>query len=211
MYTQNRCCCGNSSNSNPIYVTRTIPVGIGITGPAGPIGPTGATGVQGIQGVTGPQGVQGVTGPTGSTGATGAVGATGATGATGSVEAVAGFASASAVNAQPVLSATAQAPTGQSDIVLSTANNNVVLSAGTYVIDYGATATGTGATVPSISLTINGTQVALTLHTSEAGSTTTLSGQYVVTVADASTVALTTTASADVTYTNSYMNIEKID
>ena len=147
----------------------------GVTGPIGPTGPagapTGATGAKGNTGVTGPTGATGAgtTGATGGTGATGVtgptgatgVGATGVTGATGSSTpfSVASFyILASPTSGNPNVSVTGSTgfnfdtPTspviGASGPNVSYSNGLFSVATGVYILDYGASITGTTGATP---------------------------------------------------------------
>ena len=184
----------------------------GLTGPTGPIGPQGIQGVAGEIGPTGPQGPTGPTGPTGATGLTGATGPTGPTGPAGETptNAVSLFEVPTATNVQPVLAQTATSPTGQTDIVLNTTNNNIELGAGSYLVRYGTTAESQGVDITSISLTVNGVVVPSTTRTGNANENTVLTGEYLVTSAGGTTIGLETALDATNTYTNTYLVVQKI-
>ena len=187
------------------------PIGLtGATGPQGPIGLTGATGPQGEVGPVGPQGPQGIQGDVGPAGPQGPIGPQGPAGADATTS-IALFTAPTATGVEPTLALTTEAPAGQTDIVLDATTNEVTLTAGTYSIRYFTTATSTDTTVPSISLTENGTEIASTERTGIATSTTNLSGEYLLTVAEGDTVGIETTNSTGTTYENTQLIIQKVD
>lgn len=201
----------------------TGPIGAtGAVGPTGPTGPTGLTGSIGATGPTGPIGATGSvgatgptgpTGPTGETGPTGAIGPTGPTGPAGenAVTTALYLTSATATNSEPTFESTAEYPTSQTDITLSENNTQATLTAGSYIIDYGTTAVSTGSTAPSISLTVGSNPDSITTRAGVAGTTSSLNGSYLLNATDTTTVQLTTTQSADITYNNSYLLIRKLN
>lgn len=126
------------------------------------------------------------------------------------VLAVAQFDGATATNTPIVLTETISAPTGQTNILLNTANNNVNVTPGTYLIRYGSTATSTSTTVPSLTLAFNGTGDSSTTRTGVANGTTTINGEYVEVFDNAGTIGLNSNQSADVTYDNNYLIIQKL-
>jgi len=230
------CCCGersfppypqnNSSFDRIIFTNNQGPQGIpgpqgpagpqGATGPQGPIGLTGATGPQGpigLTGATGPQGPIGATGPVGPIGPQGEQGPIGPQGPAGedATTSIALFNSPLSSDAQPILTLLTEAPVDQTDIVLDTTENEVTLTAGTYFITYSTNSQSSGTTVPSIALTENGAIIPITERLGSANASNTLSGQYVLTVADGETVGLATTTATDVTYTNTLLTIQKVD
>lgn len=142
-------------------------------------------------GVTGPQGPQGPAGAP-------------------AISVAAQFVAPPATDEDLVLSTFASYPATQTDIVLDATNNNVVLTAGTYLIRYGTVATNTGVTFPTISLSFNGIINPITTRTGATNATSTLSGDLLITVLPGTTVGLETTNGADITYTNSYLLIEKL-
>lgn len=211
----------------------------GPVGPQGPQGIQGLTGATGATGATGPQGPIGPAGPQGETGATGPVGPQGETGATGPVgpagpvgpqgpqgpigpqgpagpagadatNVVALFTAPTATGVEPVLAETAEVPAGQTDIVLDTTTNDVTLTAGTYLVGYSTTATSTGTTVPTISLTQNGTVIAGTTRSGTATTTENLFGQHLIVTSEGDTVGIETTNSTETTYDNTQLLIQKL-
>ncbi|MBO4412575.1 MAG: hypothetical protein J5779_01000 [Clostridia bacterium] len=142
-------------------------------------------------GVSGPQGPQGPAGAP-------------------AISVAAEFIAPAATNEDLVLTAFTSYPGTQTSIVLNSTNNNVELTGGTYLIRYGTVATNTGATLPTISLTFNGVVYPITTRTGAANATNTLSGDLLITVLPGTTVGLETTNSAEITYTNSYLIIEKL-
>lgn len=203
-------------------VGATGPTGpIGLTGPTGPTGPIGATGEIGPTGPTGPQGIQGLTGetgptgPIGLTGATGEIGPTGPTGPTGPAgtpvaTTLALFNAPTATDTQPVLAEGGESPAGQTDIELITTDNNVELTAGTYLIRYGTTAESQGGDETAISLTVDDVVVTSTTRTGNANENTVLIGEYILVATDGTTVGVETAQSASNTYTNTYLVIQKL-
>ena len=145
-----------------------------------------------------------VVGPTGPTGPTGPAG-------TSSENIVAFFTSALATNVDPVLTETAETPAGQTDIVLDAITNQVLLSAGDYLIRFGTTAESQGSDLASISLTVNGIIVPITTRTGNANENTVLTGEYLISAADATAIGLSTTLNEDTTYTNTYLTIQQMN
>lgn len=240
-FNNDNCCCNrplyfrpNQQGGNNIdrIIFTSIPGPVGPQGPQGPVGATGATGPQGpigLTGATGPVGPQGPQGPAGATGATGPAGPVGPQGPQGpqgiqgpiGPEGPAGadatiiaslLTAPDATGTEPVLAQSTTTPTGQTDIVLNTANNNVELTAGTYSIRYGTNATSTTETaIPSISLAINGTTDALTTRLGTPNTTSSISGDYLYTATAGDTIGLDTTEDASITYSNNYLLIQKLD
>ncbi len=126
------------------------------------------------------------------------------------VLAVAQFDGVTATNTPIVLTETISAPAGQTNILLNTANNNVNVTPGTYLIRYGSTATSTSTTVPSLTLAFNGTGDSSTTRTGVANGTSTINGEYVEVFDNAGTIGLNSNQSADVTYDNNYLIIQKL-
>lgn len=176
----------------------------GITGPTGPQGPTGPIGPTGPAGTgVGPTGPTGATGPTGPTGATGPAG-------TDATVAAATFSAIGAANTPLTLAVGNEYPAAQTDIVLDGAENNIDLTAGSYLVSYGTVGTAAGATTPSITLSVNGSDVAATTKTGAATSTTGLNGVYIVNLPADGTIGLTTTQDTQVTYAGTYLTIQKL-
>lgn len=127
----------------------------GFTGPTGPTGPTGLIGDPGAIGATGPAGTTGPTGPTGPTGAIGPAGAQGATGISGAASTFFDYAGLYTVTTQaiPIGGALVTfenqsspfSPNGS--FTQSNSSTLLINSAGTYVIDYMATISGTAASL----------------------------------------------------------------
>lgn len=175
----------------------------GITGPTGPAGPTGATGP------TGPQGPIGLTGATGATGPTGPTGATGPAGEPATVSS-ASFVATGAAGSELTLTLSSEYPASQTDIVLDGAENNIDLTAGSYLVSYGTIGTTTDGNLPTISLEVNDVVVAPTTKTGITTTTTTLNGVYIVNLPADGTIGLNTTQNANITYTGTYLTIQKL-
>lgn len=210
---------GGSNVDRIIFTGITGPTGpqgpIGPAGPQGPIGPTGLTGLTGPTGPTGPAGPTGPIGPTGLTGPTGPTGATGPTGPTGPAGetptvSAATFSATGAADAPLTLSAETEYPTAQTDIVLDGTDNNIDLTAGSYIVSYGTIGTTTDTNAPSISLTVNGTPVPSSTRTGVANGTTGLNGVYIVNLPADGTLGLAVTQNAAITYDDSYLTIQKL-
>lgn len=161
----------------------------GATGPQGPIGLTGATGPQGPQGIQGevgptgpqgeqgPQGIQGEVGPAGPQGIQGPVGPQGPIGPEGPqgpAGTIASFGSFYQEGTQTVtndsfpLNTTSQV----SNITIDPTTGEVsLLNIGTYKVDYGVYSTDAAAT-DTVSLFLNGTEIAGTEQTLENASMT---------------------------------------
>lgn len=191
-------CCDEPSQIE--YVCRQGPRGPrGFTGPQGPQGPRGLMGVQGPTGATGatgavgpqgPAGAVGPQGPQGETGATGAVGPQGPAGAVGpqgpqgetgatGPQGPAGQSNAlyASSGAQTNIATTAIIPVAQTTATpLNTSTisgQSVSLNSGYYLVNFGATGTGTdGTEIPfSIQLYANGTPIANEIVTDAASNT----------------------------------------
>lgn len=220
-------CCNNNHNNNccrPIFPWRDVWQGretgriiftnnTGPTGPQGIPGPQGVPGAIGPTGPAGPQGVPGAIGPTGPVGPIGPQGIQGPTGPTGpagedGVAVVGFFTATTSTTADPVLATTNVYPAGETDIVLNTEDNNLNLTAGTYLINYGTTATATTAE-PTISLIVNGIMEDGSTRMGMTGMTSTISGSYLLTFEDVGTLRLTTTLNG-ITYNNTYLIIQKL-
>ena len=178
---------------------------IGLTGPAGPQGPTGATGAQGPQGIPGPTGATGATGPQGPIGLTGATGPTGPQGPQGiqgeigpvgpqgpqgevgpqgpaGTTTAASFGSFYTDATQTVTNDSFPLTTtlSSSNMTLDTTTGVVTLNnAGTYLVEYGVYSTDAAAT-DTVSIFLNGTEVAGTQRTLENNTIT--SGSAIITV-----------------------------
>ncbi len=206
-FNQNFSCCNRPNLPQPpfgqgggVNVDRIIFTGI--TGPTGPIGPTGPQGPAGV-GTVGPTGPTGATGPTGPTGATGPAG-------TPATVAVASFSATGGAGAALTLAAGNEYPAGQTDITLDTTDNNVDLTAGSYLVSYGTIGTTGDTTTPSITLSVDGSDVGATTKTGAASTTTGLNGIYIVNLTTDGTVGLTVTQNASVTYSGTYLTIQKL-
>ena len=197
----------NNNVDRIIFTSIPGPVGpqgpIGLTGPQGPIGPTGATGAtgpqgpigltgatgpqgpQGIQGETGPQGPIGLTGPAGPTGPQGPqgeVGPTGPQGPAGPAGTIASYGSFYTDTTQTVTndSFTLTTTLSSSNMTVDTTTGVVTLNnAGTYLVEYGVYSTDAAAT-DTVSIFLNGTEVAGTERTLTNNTTT--SGSAIITV-----------------------------
>ena len=144
-------------------------------------------------GVTGPQGPQGPAG-------------------TPAISVAAEFVAPAATNEDVVLTTFNLYPASETDITLDTTNNNVVLSAGTYLVSYGTNATLADVikspAIASISLTINGMENGMTTRIeSDTGS---MSGEILITVINGTTIGLSTLNSENLTYSNTYLIIKKL-
>ena len=134
----------------------------GPTGPQGAQGPTGAQGVQGIEGPTGPQGPQGpqgIQGPTGPTGPTGPQGEA-------AEPLVTAYSSKYQQNTQSyTLTANTVTPvtlstSGPNGNVINTTPNKLTISeAGVYKIDYFFLGTSNAATVLTLQVRKNDTEI----------------------------------------------------
>ncbi len=175
----------------------------GITGPTGPQGPAGP------QGPIGPTGLTGLTGPTGPTGATGPTGPTGPAGTTPTISA-ATFSATGAANAPLTLAVGGEYPADQTDIVLDGADNNIDLTAGSYLVSYGTIGTTTDTNTPSITLVVNGANVQASTKTGIANGTTSLNGVYIVNLPADGTLGLAVTQNTAITYNGSYLTIQKL-
>ena len=189
---------------------------VGATGPTGPQGFQGVAGEVGPTGPTGPTGPIGLTGeigPTGPTGPTGETGPTGPTGPAGTAAAItiAQFTAPTTTGTELVLAESTESPAGQTEIVLNTTDNDVELTAGTYLIRYGTNATSTVVTsVPSISLEINGVANAETTRFGVGGTTSSVNGDYLYTATAGDTISLAVNESTDITYDNNYLIIQEV-
>ena len=201
----NNGCCNNNLNNccnrpyNPFWrnnnnvdriIFTSIPGPVGPQGPAGPqgpIGPTGATGAQGpqgIQGETGPQGPIGLTGPAGPQGPIGLTGATGPQGPVGpaGTATVASYGSFYTDTTQTVTNDSFPLTTtlaSSNTTVDSTTGIVTLANAGTYLVEYGVYSTDATAT-DTVSIFLNGTEVAGTERTLTNNTTT--SGSAIITV-----------------------------
>ena len=169
----------------------------GITGPTGPQGPAGLTGAQGP---TGPTGATGPTGPTGPTGATGVAGLT-----------TAYLTSTNAKNADPIFIRTSEYPFDQNAIVLNGAGTEVTITAGSYIIEYGATADSKDGTAPTLALSFNGNVEAITTRTGKSNEMSDLHGVHMHVTQLQDKLMLKTATSAQLTYNNVYLLIRKLD
>ncbi len=179
--------CDDNCNKN----NWKLPTGCFILGPTGPTGPTG------------PAGSASLTGPTGPTGPAGEAGVS-------AISTAGSYFSDSANNNQPILSQISIYPNNQSFINLNRQANKIELVGGMYLITYGTNAESTGTIVPSISLSINDTE---NLNTKRKGATnaiTDLSGQLLLEAPESISVAISTTADTSITYSNSYLTIQKL-
>lgn len=149
---------------------------IGPQGPAGATGATGATGPQGEVGPQGPQGIQGVPGPQGPQGETGPQGPAGPAGT------IASYGSFYTDSTQVVTNDSFPLTTtlSSSNMTLDTTTGIVTLSnAGTYLVEYGVYSTDATAT-DTVSIFLNGVEVAGTQRTLTNNTTT--SGSAIITV-----------------------------
>ncbi len=192
------------------------PVGAtGDIGPTGPTGPTGATGPQGEIGPTGPIGPTGLTGDVGPTGPQGEIGPTGPTGPAGTATA-ASFGSFYTDTTQTVTNDSFPLTTtlSSSNVTVDTTTGIVTLAnAGTYLVEYGVYATDATAT-DTVSIFLNGTEVAGTQRTLENNTTT--NGSAIITVPTAtSTLNIQINSAGAVTFTDAtgiegYLTITQI-
>ena len=194
------CCNHNNNHHNdcclrPIPTTPTNGNGIdriiftGITGPQGPQGIPGPVGPQGPQGIPGPTGATGATGPQGPQGEVGPQGPQGLTGATGpqgpqgevGPQGPAGTAVLASYGS--FFTDTTQTVTNSSfPLTTTSSSNNITLdtttgiatlaNAGTYKVDYGVFAIDASGT-DTVSIFLNGTEVAGTQRTIENNTMTT--------------------------------------
>mgnify|MGYP000042571575 CR=1 FL=1 len=142
------CCCGCGSGgyvpNEPFFCPRLQ--AYVVRGPRGATGPQGPQGPLGLQGATGATGSTGPTGPTGATGATGVTGPTGPTGPTGESGAVANNANFSRVASDSVavnndITLTVDNVNNGTAITHDDGSATITLTAGTYLINWMATAT----------------------------------------------------------------------
>ncbi len=196
-FNQNFSCCNRPILPQPpfgqgggVNVDRIIFTGI--TGPTGPIGPTG------------PQGpASTIVGPTGPTGATGPAG-------TPATVAAATFSATGAAGSPLTLTVGNDYPADQTDIVLNGAANNINLTAGSYLVSYGTVATAGDTNVPTITLSVNGSDVAASTKTGVGNATTGLNGVYIVNLPADGTLGLTVAQNAQLTYNGSYLTVQKL-
>lgn len=203
------CCCQTRYVTGPVGPTGQIgPVGptgaTGVAGPTGVTGPTGPTGPAGasIVGPTGPTGPTGVTGPTGPTGETGATGATGATGVVEPIDSL----FTNNLETQTVTAGSTldlgSATTILGDGITFTSPNTIGLEPGTYYISFDSVASNTeDAGEVGTTFYLDGVAVANTAKYLPASTiTSNLTNQYLVTVAEATTL----TVVNDSTVSNDY-------
>ena len=207
------CCCGCGSGgyvpNEPFFCPRLQ--AYVVRGPRGATGPQGPQGPLGLQGATGATGSTGPTGPTGATGATGVTGPTGPTGPTGESGAVANNANFSRVASDSVavnndITLTVDNVNNGTAITHDDGSATITLTAGTYLINWMATATIAVANTPAVlSLTLNGTTDANTTSSNagDANALVTLGGSQVITAQNATTITLRNTG----TQTTSYQNV----
>lgn len=157
---------------------------------AGAIGPTGPTGP------TGPRGLPGVTGPTGPTGPTGATGATG----TGGLTAFGGRYNNTAEALSLVAATPMQIPAAialPAVQVTETGNNSITTEeAGIYEITYMVIGSSPISTTFTLSVRVNGTDLAGTQSVREAAANTvyTFSGNTIAELASGDVIDLAVTA-----------------
>ena len=210
---------GPAGPQGPTGATGPIgPIGpTGPTGATGPIGPVGPTGPQGPIGETGPAGPVGPVGPTGATGATGPAGPAGPTGATGP-EGPAGASLLSAFT-NPTATVVTAASIPLNDVVnfneesvSHTAGSPIVtLTAGNYLIIYGANATSDTPLTAELSLQSDGTEVdTVTATIVEANDIVNLKGQIVLVLADTTDIQLVNTGDGDTTFTGTDLIVQEI-
>jgi len=199
----------------------------GIQGPIGATGPIGPTGLTGTTGATGPTGPAGEIGPTGPIGLTGDVGPTGPTGPQGEIgptgptgpagtSTAASFGSFYTDSTQTVTNDSFPLTTtlSSSNTTIDTATGIVTLAnAGTYLVEYGVYATDATAT-DTVSIFLNGTEVAGTQRTLENNTTT--NGSAIIGVPTAtSTLNIQINSTGAVTFTDAsgvegYLTITQI-
>ena len=159
------------------------PIGLtGATGPQGPAGATGATGPAGPQGETGPQGPQGIQGETGPVGPQGPQGEVGPQGPAGPPGTTASFGSFYTDTTQTVTNDSFPLTTtlSSSNMTLDPTTGVITLTnSGTYLVEYGVYATDATAT-DTVSIFLNGAEVAGTQRTLENNTMTT--GSAIITV-----------------------------
>jgi hypothetical protein len=123
---------------------------------------------------------------------------------------VAFFTASTATNEQPNLVLTAESPTGQTDIVLVLADNNVKLTEGDYLIRFGTTTVNKSNDIGTIVLLINGAQISITSRVGSANDTVVLTSEYLYHASADDTVGLLTALSSNISYLNTYLTIEKL-
>ncbi len=211
--TGNTGATGVTGNTGP-----TGPMGLSITGPTGPTGATGVTGSTGPTGPTGPTGlsITGPTGPTGATGVTGPTGATGATGATGTTAST-NFGSFYTTEEQSVDNSSF--PFTNQIVASGMTMNNVtgvltIPATGFYSVDYGVYVASSATANDSMSLFLNGVEIAGTARGLENNTMINGSAIFEVTVAN-STLNIQINSTSAVNFLdndgiNGYLVISKI-
>jgi hypothetical protein len=165
----------STTTSHPAELQIVLTGPAGPTGPQGPSGPSGPAGV-GPSGPSGPTGLTGATGPSGPAGLTGATGPSGPSGPAGpsgsGASVPANSATISFLNSSQTVAAggafmfNTLSPLNGSAIAFSPPSTNIeIISSGTYLISYGASASIIGGGQPAIGLHLNGVQVFGTIAT----------------------------------------------
>ena len=227
------CFFNNNCNCSPPYPRprEVYNINVGLRGPIGPQGPQGATGPQGpagATGATGPQGPAGATGPQGPVGATGAIGpqgpagATGATGTQGPVGATGATGPQGPAGTSDAIYVRGGTQTVATDVVIplteitqtpnsvmTFANNEVTVPAGSYLISFGISSTGTTA---EASLYENDQPiVGGEIYTNSAGTENdTANKTLLVNTTDNTTYSLYNTSGVSVPLTDAYITILKV-
>ncbi|MBQ9482207.1 MAG: hypothetical protein IJU84_08595 [Clostridia bacterium] len=176
-------CCRNNYDRVIVYPT-------GTTGPRGPQGPMG------LQGPVGPQGPQGVPGPAGAAALTAAT-----------------LHAATATGAVPVFATATLMPATQTDTAYNAAVGGLtLLTAGTYLVAFGANYVATGSTTaPAALIEMNGAALPQSTAYGVAGAATgNISKTVIVSAPAGATLALDLSEEAAITYNTVTMNVTKI-
>lgn len=179
-------CCFNNRN---FYNNGNLPCGTGYVRPT-------------VSVIT-PMGITGPTGPTGPTGATGPQGESG-------IISIAYFTAPTVTNAEPTLLLENSYPVGQTDITFA-GENNVNLTAGTYIMRFGSTVTSTNGTPPTISISVNNIVDTGTIRTGIAFGSANLTGDALLTIPTNSTLSFNVTQAPELTYSESFLIISKLN